>query len=328
MIDELRALEQIRERFGGYSKDVAVGIGDDAAAVTTNPENYVLATTDSQVEGVHFHKNTISPRELGRKAVAVSVSDIGAMGGTPKYILATAGFSENVDQTYIDSFMNGIKDAEKEFDVKLIGGNLTAADKFFVDITVLGEVNKKNVVRRQGAAIGDLILVSGTLGDSSLGLKILGRSNAHHNGQSFLVDRHNLPSPRLKLGRELARRRLVKSMIDISDGLLLDLGRISVDFGLGAQIDLDNIPTSDQYRKIISEFCDDKYELALSGGEDYELLFTSLKQNRQEIFSLSAELGIQITEIGNITGDKKLNLINPDETKKEIKKRGFVHFSK
>ena len=102
MIDELRALKQIKERFGENSKDVAVGIGDDAAAVSTNPENYVLATTDSQVEGIHFLKNTISPRQLGRKSIAVSVSDIGAMGGTPKYILATAGFSVNEDQTYID----------------------------------------------------------------------------------------------------------------------------------------------------------------------------------------------------------------------------------
>lgn len=328
MIDELRVLKQIKERFGENSKDVAVGIGDDAAAVSTNPQNYVLATTDSQVEGIHFLKNTISPRQLGRKSIAVSVSDIGAMGGTPKYILATAGFSENEDQTYIDSFMNGIKDAEQEFDVKLIGGNLTAADKFFVDITVLGEVKKEDVVRRQGAVIEDIIFVSGTLGDSSLGLKLLGENKDCNNGDSFLVDKHNSPVPRLKLGSELARKKLITSMIDISDGLLLDLGRISVDFGLGAKIDLDNIPTSKQYRKFISEFCDDKYELALSGGEDYELLFTSPKKNRQEIFSLSAELGIQITEIGNITGDKKLNLIIPDATKKEIGKRGFVHFSK
>jgi thiamine-monophosphate kinase len=327
MIDELHALKLIKERFGGFSEDVAIGIGDDAAAVSTNPGNYLLSTTDSQVEGVHFLKNTISPRQLGRKSVAVSVSDIGAMGGTPKYILATAGFSQSEDRAYIDSLMDGFEDAEQEFGVKLIGGNLTAADRFFVDITVLGEVNKEDVVRRKGAAVGDIILVSGTLGDSSLGLKMLGGNRDYNNGDSFLVDRHNLPSPRLGLGRELASKKLITSMIDISDGLLLDLSRISIDFGLGAEIDLDSIPISDQYKKVVLEFCENQYELALGGGEDYELLFTSPKKNRQEVFDLSAESGVRITEIGTITGKPKLNLINPDATIEEIGKRGFVHFT-
>ncbi|NIP38985.1 MAG: thiamine-phosphate kinase [Candidatus Dadabacteria bacterium] len=327
MIDELRALKEIRERFGEECEGVAIGIGDDTAAVCTNPDNYLLSTTDSQVEGVHFSKKTISARELGRKAVAVSVSDIGAMGGTAKYILATAGFTGNEDENYISSFMDGFKDSETEFSVKLIGGNLTLADKLFVDITVLGEVKKEDVVKREGSYAGDMILVSGTLGDSALGLKVLERNEDFHNGDSYLINRHKCPAPRLTLGRELASRKLASSMIDISDGLVLDLSRISTDFQLGADVNLENVPVSDQYREYVSQFCDDCYELALSGGEDYELLFTSHEKNRAEISALSSQLGIQITEIGTITDQAEINLIDKDGTKKEIEKRGFVHFS-
>ncbi len=327
MIDELRALKLIKERFGENYVGVAIGIGDDTAAVCTNPDNYLLSTTDSQVQGVHFEKSTINPRELARKAVAVSVSDIGAMGGTAKYILATAGLSENEDESFMDEFMQGFKDAENEFSVKLIGGNLTSADKLFVDITVLGEVIKDNVVKREGASAGDMILVSGTLGDSALGVKVLEQNKDFHNGDSFLINRHNCPTPRLLLGKELATRKLVSSMIDVSDGLVLDLSRISTEFALGADIKMENIPLSKQYKEQVSDYCDDKYELAISGGEDYELLFTSHKQHKDEILALSSEIGVQITEIGTITDKATINLLNADGSKKEIEKRGFVHFT-
>lgn len=325
-MDELRALKLIKERFGGESVNIAVGIGDDTAAFCADSDKYILTTTDSQVQDVHFHKNTITPRQLARRSVAVSVSDIAAMGGRANYILATAGFSEDCNEEYIDSLMDGFSDAEIEFSVKLIGGNLTSADKIFLDITVLGEVNKNLVVRRQGARKDDLIFVSGILGDSALGQRLLDSNSSFNNGYSYLIDRHNMPSPRLTLGRELAERQYAHSMIDISDGLLLDLGRISADLGLGARVDVNSIPLSEHYEKYVTRFCDDKYELALSGGEDYELLFTTGVENREKINALSAEIGVQITEIGTITDSAKISIIDEMGVEKKFTEKGFVHF--
>ncbi len=325
-MDELRALKLIKERFGGESANIAVGIGDDTAAFSADPDKYILATTDSQVQDVHFHNNTITPRQLARRAVAVSVSDIVAMGGRANYILATAGLSAECDEDFIDSLMDGFSGAESEFSVKLIGGNLTSADKIFIDITGLGEVNKDLVVRRQGARKDDLIFVSGTPGDSALGQRLLNSTSTFNKGHSYLIDRHNMPSPRLMLGRELAERQYAHSMIDISDGLLLDLGRISTDFGFGARVDINSLPLSEHYEKYVTQFCDDKYELALSGGEDYELLFTAGVENREKINALSAEIGVQITEIGTITDSGKISMIDETGAEKKITQKGFVHF--
>ncbi len=327
MIDELRALRLIKERFGKNSKEIAVGIGDDTAAISANSDTYLLTTTDSQVEGTHFNLNNISPRTLARKSVAISVSDIAAMGGTPNYILATAGFTKNQDEDYMDSIMDGFQDAEKEFGVKLIGGNLTSAKQLFIDITALGEVGKDKIVRRAGANIGDLIFVSGTLGDSSLGLKILNDKKNILNGDNYLINRHTFPSPRLALGREIANRNLATAMIDISDGLLLDLSRITVDQGSGASLYIVDIPLSEEYKKHISDYSKDTYEYALSGGEDYELLFTASEINKEAVLSLSSEFDIRITEIGIVKDELELNLVGLDGKKFEIEKRGFVHFS-
>nr|NIT13111.1 thiamine-phosphate kinase [Candidatus Dadabacteria bacterium] len=230
-------------------------------------------------------------------------------------------------EKYMESFMDGFYGAENEFFVKLIGGNLTGSDKIFVDITALGEVKKENIVKREGASVGDKIFVSGTLGDSALGLKVLKSNKTLYNGHRYLVERHKMPSPRLALGKELAVRNLATSMIDVSDGLLLDLSRISTEFELGADINLSSIPLSDDYKGYITELCGDEYEPALSGGEDYELLFTSSEENSAKISALSKELGIQITDIGSITDSAKINLINNDGTKIEVEKRGYVHFS-
>src|SRR3972149_7809537 len=142
MIDELSALRLIKERFQKVSKNIAIGIGDDAAAVKINPENLLLATVDSQVEGVHFVKGVSAAKELGRKSIAVAVSDIGAMGGIPKFFLASAGFSGEEDEGFLEQLMDGFQSGAEEFKVDLIGGNRRLEQKFFIDITVLGGVDR------------------------------------------------------------------------------------------------------------------------------------------------------------------------------------------
>jgi len=326
MIDELSALKSIEERFHRASKGVELGIGDDAAAVKFHTGNLVLSTTDTQVEDVHFVKSRITPAELARKAVAVSVSDVGAMGGVPRFILASVGFSKHEDKDFLDELITGFINSEQEFGVDLIGGNLSSSEKLFIDITALGEVESELMVKRSGANPGDSVFVSGTLGDSALGLKML-LNDQIGNKNEILINRHRHPLPRLALGRELALKKIATSMIDISDGLLLDLERVTVNKGSGAEIELSEIPTSKEYDEYIDQFTDDNYELAISGGEDYELLFTSPEERREDIRKISRDLNIKITEIGKVTRDSNIDLININGKKTTSKQRGFVHFN-
>jgi thiamine-monophosphate kinase len=324
MIDELSALRRIEERFHKASKDVELGIGDDAAAVRFDSDKLLLSTTDSQVEDVHFTKSLITPSELARKAVSVSVSDIGAMGGVAKFILASVGFSKVEDEEFLEELISGFIASQQEFGVELIGGNLSSSNKLFIDITVLGDVEPDLIVKRSTANPGDLIYASGTIGDSALGFKIL--QDGPIDRGNYLVNRHLYPMPRLELGRELALEQIATSMIDVSDGLLLDLERITVQQGKGARIEIAKLPISKEYAKLIGEFSENTYELALTGGEDYELLFTSHEDRAGDIQEISKNLNIQITEIGCITKDRCIKVLNSDGESLSNQNRGFVHF--
>jgi len=325
MINELSALRLIEEQFHSAAKCVEVGIGDDAAALKVAPGKLLLATTDCQVEDVHFHKSRISPKELARKSVAVSVSDIGAMGGVPKFILASLGFSGDEDEGYLMELINGFRSSEEEFGVKLVGGNLSASEKLFLDVTALGEVEPENLLRRSGAQPGDIIYVSGTLGDSALGLRLL--MDGKRSGEdAYLISRHICPRPQLSLGRKLAESGLVTSMIDVSDGLLLDLERITLQQGVGGRLLLNQIPLSPEYCENIMDYTRDFFELALSGGEDYELLFTSAPARREEIRELSGGLKINITEIGEVVPGETLTVLDSSGKEVSLNRKGFIHF--
>lgn len=325
MINELSALRLIEEQFHGAAKCVEVGIGDDAAALKVAPGKLLLATTDCQVEDVHFQKSRISPKELARKSVAVSVSDIGAMGGVPKFILTSLGFSGNEDEGYLMELINGFRSSEEEFGVKLVGGNLSASDKLFLDVTALGEVEPENLLRRSGAQPGDIIYVSGTLGDSALGLRLL-MDEKRSGEDAYLIDRHIRPRPQLSLGRKLAESGLVTSMIDVSDGLLLDLERITLQQGVGGRVLLNQIPLSPEYCEYIMDYTGDFFELALSGGEDYELLFTSAPAKKAEVRELSGGLKINITEIGEVVPGETLTVLDSSGKEISLTRKGFIHF--
>ena len=326
MIDELSALRRIEEHFNTEGEGIEIGVGDDAAAVRISPGMLLVATTDCQVEDVHFIKSLITPEVLTRKSVAVSVSDIAAMGGVPKYILASAGFSKDEDEEFLSRLIKGFRESEIEFGVELIGGNLSSSEKVFLDITALGEVEPEKAVKREGASPGDLIYVSGTLGDSALGLRVLKNGTQPGAGEK-LIERHLTPRPRLALGRGLALGGYVTSMIDVSDGLMLDLGRITVDKGLGARIYVDAIPTSAEYKEVAGDYSQDIHELSLSGGEDYELLFTSREEHKDKVFEIAKDTETWVTEIGVVTGTKKIEILDSDGTEINLKRRGFVHFN-
>ncbi len=325
MINELSALRLIEEQFPSAIGCVEVGIGDDSAALRVSPGRLLLATTDCQVEDVHFQKAYITPEGLARRSVAVSVSDVGAMGGVPKFILASLGFSGEEDEAFLMKLVEGFRLSEKEFGVKLVGGNLSSSEKLFLDVTTLGEVEPENLVRRSGASPGDVIYVSGTLGDSALGLKLLedGRTSDEY---PCLIGRHLNPEPRLALGRRLALSGAATSMIDVSDGLTLDLARITVEQGVGARIDLDRIPVSDEYKERVAGYADEFFAYALGGGEDYELLFTSSPGRRDDVREISAALDILITEIGEVVSGPAVSVIDRDGREVSVSRKGFIHF--
>lgn len=323
MFSETDVLKELKERFKSSSEDVLIGIGDDCAAIRSGEDNLLLISTDSLVEDVHFLNPYFKPEEIAKKSVAVSISDIASMGGRPKFILSTIGFPKCSDRKLMNGLLQGIKSSCELYNVDLIGGNVTTSKKLFLNITVIGQTEKDRVVRRSGAEMDDLVFVTGNLGDSALGLKIL--QSEEKIEDKNIINAHKDPQPRIEVGRELSGSGLASSMIDVSDGLLIDLERITTEQGVGAKIYTKNIPLSASYLSLISRFEEDPLKLAVTGGEDYELLFTSPPDCRDRIKELEISTGIRISEIGVIVREKKIKLFDEGGNTLSYRKSGFVH---
>ena len=321
MHNELSVLKELQSRFISGSDDVVIGIGDDCAAVK-NGEVLTLYSSDTVVEGIHFSTTYMTYREISKKAVSASVSDIAAMGGRPNYYLSTIGISKCTEENQIDELLDGFEEASKQYGIELIGGNITTSEKLFIDITVIGESTLNNVVKRSGACVGDLIYVTGTLGDSAKGLELL--RSAGKQGDEYLLNKHIDPIARINVGASIGVHGIATSMIDISDGFLIDLERITLAHGKGADIFTDKLPLSKNYTESFNSEEDPLFN-ALSGGEDYELLFTSNESMREKIKNLIDELDVDISEIGIVTDNKKINLYGNDDEILEYGKKGFVH---
>jgi thiamine-monophosphate kinase len=328
-IGELALLEYIRKRFVSRSKEVVTGIGDDAAVLKPDGK-HLLVTTDMMMENVHFDLCFTTSYQLGFKIVSVNVSDIYAMGGTPMYLLLNMAMRKNTDMVFIDSFFDGIHDALRLYQVKLIGGDISAAQSdMALCATCIGY--GEHIVNRSGAKIGDTLYVTGTLGDSSCGLALLkkmkkssiphpslvkgkrtGRVKLSRRIIELLINRHLIPVARNP-------KNFVKyatSMIDISDGLLIDLSRLCDESNVGARIYLEKIPLSPQVLEASAEIRISPMHLALSGGEDYELLFTAPRNKRIKAFS-----------IGEITESERV-LVDLSGKEKPFSARGYQHFLK
>ncbi len=323
MFNETDVLKELKERFRPSSEDVLIGIGDDCAAIRSDANDLLLISTDSLVEDVHFLKPYFKPEEIAKRSVAVSISDIASMGGRPRFILSTIGFPKCSDRNLVDGLLKGIENSCELYNVDLIGGNVTSSKELFLNITIIGQTEKDRVVRRSGAKAEDLVFVTGNLGDSALGLKVL-RSEEKIEDRT-VINAHKDPRPRIKVGRELSRSGLASSMIDVSDGLLIDLERITTEQGVGAEIYAENVPLSASYLSLISRFEKDPLRLALTGGEDYELLFTSPPDRRDKIKELEISTGTRISEIGTVVREKKVKLFDKGGNTLSYRKSGFVH---
>lgn len=327
-VGEFPLIEEIKKIVYLKDKNILAGIGDDAAAIKIG-ESVMLFTTDMLVENVHFNLKYTSGFQLGYKALSVNISDIAAMGGIPLYCLVSLGIDKNFELNFVRELYKGIKKIAEEFKVKVVGGDTVQSKNLVINISLTGVVEIENFLPRNRAKAGDLILVTGKLGDSRAGLYLLGKKipkSISKEGE-ILIKKHLLPYPRLKEARILATSKLVSSLIDISDGLSGDLKKICSASKVGAKIYEERIPVSSECKKIAEFYKEDCLKFALSGGEDYELLFTVARININSFKNLAAENNLEFSIIGEITIDREIKIVNSKGKEKILADISYSHFS-
>ncbi len=331
-LGEFDFINEISGEFAYSLSDIVKGIGDDAGVTAIDEKRCLLTTTDVLVEDVHFSLNFTPAFVLGRKCVSVSLSDIAAMGGTPKYLLLSLSIPERegMELEFFKNFYKGVKEVSEVYGVSLIGGNTSSSPcSLIINSTMIGDVLRDEVVYRTGARVGDRIFVTGTLGDSALGLKMWKTKDSAPVTDPFLKDAmllHIDPVARVKEGRMIAETGLATAMIDISDGLAADIGHIMESSKVGARIYIPQCPLSTALKRYLQEDSENT-EIFLSGGEDYELLFTVNPSKVQDVKRIADKSGSLFTEIGEIT-DYKEGVVFVDENGKSVnvETKGFDHF--
>ena len=323
--DELVAA--VRRVASDGAPGVLVGIGDDAAVLETGQGALVL-TTDALVEGVHFERGSVSARDLGYKAIVVSVSDIAAMAASPRYALVSLALAPDVDERWVVELYGGMRVACEEYAMSLVGGDLSSAREVFISVTVAGEVAPGRAIPRSGARPGDRLVVTGTLGASAGGLRLTRegrRADIAAQWGRGLIAAHQRPAARVGEALTLAAAG-ASAMMDISDGLAKDLSRMCTESGVGARLDVAAVPVSPWLEPLAASLGADPLELALSGGEDYELLVametSDVPQAREE---LRSRFGVPLSEVGEVI-EEGLVALWPDGEERPLEPRGWEHF--
>lgn len=318
-LEEKELVEAIRREFQRPCTGVALGIGDDAAVLRFRGKKLVV-TKDLLLEDVHFWIRYHPPRLLGRKSLNVNLSDLAAMGARPLYALLGLGLTSKTETKWVAEFFEGFKSVSQKFKVGLIGGDITRASKVTISVTLLGE--GKNIIQRKGAKPGHRLFVSGTLGEAREGLLLVRKK--HRFGENGRIDRMLKafldPEAQVELGRDLARLRLASAMIDISDGLSMDLPRLGVESGCGAEIYVDSLPVSSELRALQRR----PYDFALHGGEDYQLLFSVPPEKVKTISRLKKKHSL--TCVGQTTRKKGFFVIDRHGRRQKLLPRAWQHF--
>jgi thiamine-monophosphate kinase len=291
-LGEFPFLHRLRQRVPSDPR-VLLGIGDDCAALSL--PGTTVVTTDAMIENVHFRREWTSFYSLGEKAFATNASDIAAMGAEPTFALLSIGAPLDCEVEDLDAFFEGFVHAAHLHDTTLIGGNMSAAPCFMISVTLLGQASN-GIVKRAGACPGDDLYVTGAPGDAALGLRLL-QEQRDDAPARVLKSRFLLPTARVTVGREVARRHLATAMIDISDGLLQDLGHLCEASEVGARIEASALPLSPEYCAVMG---DHDFTLALTGGEAYELLFTVSPDRQADIAAIAEKAACRVTCIGRI----------------------------
>jgi thiamine-monophosphate kinase len=297
-----------------FSFGFGAGIGDDTSVVEVEPgDGKQLVTKDILVEGVHFSLEYMTLEELALKSLAVNLSDIAAMGGVPQYFYLGLAFPGHLAKERVLDFFAGLKEGCKRWQVELAGGDFSSSPLMMISITVIGKTAAP--VYRQTARCGDLIGITGPTGESAAGLRLLLAGER----QGDFVRKHIHVTPEIEKGRLLAP--FVNAMIDVSDGILLDLGRVLSASGKGAKLYYQNLPVSRQLKNLCRERGWNEYETVLAGGEDYVLIFTISKENEQALKTKD----IRYTIIGEVTDSGGL-LVEHNGKPVKIERSGYDHF--
>ncbi|MDP2044320.1 MAG: thiamine-phosphate kinase [Candidatus Omnitrophota bacterium] len=296
-IGEFGLIERFRKSIK-TDASVVVGSGDDCAVLKLDRNNYQLFTCDMIIEGIDF-KKTDNLSLVGRKALAISISDIAACAGVPKHAVVSLGVSPDMPVAKIDCLAKGLFDLAKKYRINIVGGDISASDRLLIDVSMLGVVEKKNLCLRRGARVGDLIMVTGAFGGAIKG-------------------KHLKFTPRLKEARFLVNNFKINSMIDVSDGLAQDLGHILKQSSVGAVLYELQIPLSKEARTPADALC---------SGEEFELLFTASRDQASRIIRLQKNTGYRFSVIGEIMPRVLgLRLVNSKNEYAQIKSRGYRHF--
>jgi thiamine-monophosphate kinase len=331
VVRETDIIASFHRAFNRPAPGLLKGIGDDCAVFRSGGRNW-LVTTDALVEGVHFRLETNPPFRLGKKCLAVNLSDIAAMGGIPRFAFLNLGLPRPVPRGFLSPFIKGLKEEAEKFDLALAGGDTHQSPQgIAIGLTVIGEA-AENPAYRSGAKVGDRLYVSGTLGQSAAGFRLLTK---FHKQPALLRPRrlrelikaHQDPEPQVALGHFLVRQRLVRAMIDLSDGLATDLRHICRASGVGALLDADQIPLSPALRTAADLLKTAPLQLALTGGEDYQLLFSVPKGLVRKMESqVVKHFQHPVYPIGEIISGQKI-FIRFSKRIRILKETGFDHFN-
>jgi thiamine-monophosphate kinase len=325
-IGEFGFIDRIKPETLVRPEGVIKGIGDDCSVFRTRGDLVALLTTDMLVEGVHFQRERIPPYTLGRKSIAINLSDIAAMGGNPREALISIAIPETVPVEYLDSVYEGMKSMAREFGVNLLGGDTTSSPSHLViNVALVGEAREEEVLYRSGAEPGDVLFLTGPVGASAAGLDSL-LMNRSFEGQDVLLEAQFDPQPHVQAGRIISGLRVAHSLIDVSDGLAGDLGHICTESKVGAIVEEGKIPTTEPFRAYCNRFGLDPMHLAMHVGEDYVLLGTVPAESSSKLKRALEAGGCAFFPIGRIVGAAGIQLVGRDGSGRVIRPSGWDHF--
>ena len=337
MASEFDFINRIRRRAkkGGLAAGLGTGIGDDAAVIKQFAGRDTVITADLLVEDIDFRRDAITPQLLGHRALAVSLSDIAAMGARPRYAIISLGVPREIwDSPFVDELYEGIFALAENYRVKLIGGDVSRTPQHVViDSMIIGECSRGRAVLRSGARPGDHIFVTGWLGGAAAGLRLMldgarlpppGAKRRQSPVTEQLLLRHLRPLPRVRWGATLGEERLATAMIDLSDGLSSDLAHLCGESGVGAFVEAARLPIDPLVARIFGRRALDPLLLALHGGEDFELLFTVRPRDLRRLPKRVA--GVPVTYIGDVTNRRGRVLLAEGPRVSKLEPGGFEHF--
>ncbi len=332
-LGEFALIDRLTRALGSNGPRVIRGVGDDTAVLQARDDRFLLATSDVQIEGIHFTLDTCTPQQIGRRAAAVNLSDIAAMGGTPTFALVSLAIPGQTEPELLDGIYEGLNAALREQGAEIVGGNTAELpERLSIDVTLLGEVPKERVLTRTGAKPGDVLCVTGSLGASAAGLQLIAKDSLPDLDEAIrksAITAHLEPIPRLGEGIFLGSTGQVTACIDISDGLFGDAWHIAEESGVTVHIEADRIPVSKAASAVAGAAGLDALRLALGGGEDYELLFTVPSSSADRILKeLINATGTPAAIIGGIQNGPAEVKVTASGQPVDIAVSGFDHFKK